>query len=197
MDPSGYGQTPPPPPPAPPDWSQPGQPVAPGQPAPYGQAPYGQPPYGQPAGMWAAPVAPKKRSRLVGVVIAVVVVVVLGIAGLVYVGLTSGVGQVTFSMTADNSGNKSCKFASPVTQITTSDKVYLMAYFHDTLQPGDSVTVTVTKDGVAFGDNTVTVDKTMNCDVEPDAVGPLQAGVYKLTYTHNGTVEAEGTLTVK
>ena len=217
MDPSGYGQTPPPtPPPAPdappswappgqPGWGQPvppippaqpgwGQPVEPGQPGQPGWQP-GQPGW-QPGGMWATPVAPKRRAPILRIAGVVLILLVLAGGALFYIGLNSGVGQVMFSKSAYQTGNN-CKFDAPVTEATTTDSIYMIAFFRDTLQPSYSLTLDVTKDGAPFENATDTTDTSFNCYIESQPMGPLAAGVYKLTFTHNGTVEADGTLTVK
>ncbi len=175
-----------------------GQPGQPGQPGPYGQPPYGQPPYGDPTGMWAAPPAPSRRSRrpLFAILGVIIVVVILGAIGFV-ANMNSNTGQIMFSKGSYAMGSNTCKFDAPVTQVSTTDPIYIIADFNDTMQVGDSMTLTVTKDGVAYYTNTDTTDTSFNCYVEQGAIGPLPAGVYKMTFTHNGTVEATGTLTVK
>jgi len=124
------------------------------------------------------------------------VVVVLAVVGLVVIGLNSGVGTVMFSKAAYNTGSN-CKFSEPVTTVTTTDPVYMIAFFKDTMEPSDVMTLNITKDGASFANASDTADKEFNCYIEQQSIGPLEAGVYKLTFTHNGTVEAEGTLTVK
>jgi hypothetical protein len=186
MDPSGNsGQTPRTPPPDEPAWAQPAAP--------------------DPAiGTWgtptAAPAAPAARrggfNRLAGIIGGIVVLVVLGLGVAFVANLDSGAGKVTFSKTAYHTGDP-CKFNSPITEATTADHVYLVALFKDTMEPGDSWTLTVTKDGQPFKSATDSTTTEFGCYVEQDGIPPLAAGVYVVTFTSGGKIEAEGTLTVK
>ncbi|MGD0122019.1 MAG: hypothetical protein ABSC46_05620 [Candidatus Limnocylindrales bacterium] len=189
----GYG-APPPPPPAP--YGAP--------PAPYGAppAPYGAPPapYGAPpAPAWGAPAPTSNKGgigkRLIGIVI--VVVVVIGIGAVASVLLPGNSGQVMFSKGSYAVGTNTCKFDSPVTEVTASDPIYMIARLRDDMQPTDQITLTVTKDGQAFFTNTIPAGKKFNCYIEDGAIGPLSAGVYKFTLSVGGKTEAEGTLTIK
>jgi hypothetical protein len=187
----------------PPQWSAP-EPPQPNEPpqwgAPLPSAPAGAPPeldtITPPA--WTPPPA-SSGGRAKYVVIAVFVAVVL-IAGLV-VGLgqilDNPAGNVYFSKSAYDQGSNTCKFDSPVTTFSTSDSIYLIAAFNDTLQPQDTYTLEIFQDGVSRGTTNATADAKFNCYIEKTAMGPLSAGVYRFTFKHNDKIEAEGTLTVK
>jgi hypothetical protein len=177
----------PPQPNEPPQWGAPLPSTPPGAPPELGTMP---PP------TWTPPPT-KSGGRAKYVVIAVFAVVVL-IAGIVAVAiLNNPAGNVYFSKSAYDQGSKTCKFDSPVTTVSTSDSIYLIAAFNDTLQPQDTYTLEVFQDGVSKGVTNATADSKFNCYIEKTAMGPLQAGVYKFTFKHNDEIEAEGTLTVK
>jgi len=202
MDPNNPGQTPGEA--TPPAWGPPPAPEQPGYgtPPPPPPAPYGAPPapYGAPPPAWGAP-APTTAAkggigkRLIGIVIAVVVV--LGIGAVASVVMPGNSGQVMFSKGSYALGTNTCKFDNPVTELTASDPIYMIARLRDDLQPTDQITLTVTKDGQAYFNNTIPAGKKFNCYVEEAAVGPLPAGVYRFTLSVGGKTEAEGTLTVK
>jgi hypothetical protein len=168
--------------------------------APLPSAPAGAPPGTgtTPPPGWTPP-PPSSGGRTKYLVIAVFVAVVV-IAGLV-VGLgqilDNPAGHVYFSKSAYDQGSNTCKFDSPVTTISTSDSIYLVAAFNDTLQPQDQYTLEVFLDGVSKGTTNATADTKFNCYIEKTAMGPLPAGTYKFTFKHNDKIEAEGTLTVK
>jgi hypothetical protein len=72
----------------------------------------------------------------------------------------------------------------------------VLANLNDTLNVGDTVTVSITKDNGTPITSSAPVDQKVNCDTEP-VMGPFPAGVYKISLSHDGKLEAEGTLTVK
>jgi hypothetical protein len=210
MDPSGYGQTPPPPPPPPPDWSQPSPPDQPGQPdqpapfgqPPYGQPPYGQPPYGQPAGMWAAP-APARRSRLPLIITGIVVLVIIAGAGLFalsYLKNHQDAGKVVFSTDKPVAGQTvGCSVDHQLTTVAAGTPVY-PTYIFSSRQGSTVVSITVTKDGASYLPATempVTDTQGLDCFADTtDLSAIFQAGTYKFTLTSGGTTIAEGTLIV-
>jgi len=202
----------PPQPDQPPQWSAP-EPPLPNEPLPNEPPPNEPPPQwgpplpGAPAGappQWGATPPPgwvppptKSGGRAKYVVIAVFAVVVL-IAGVLVVAiLNNPAGNVYFSKSAYDQSSHTCKFDSPVTTISTTDSIYLIAAFNDTLQPQDTYTLEIFQDGVSKGTTNATADTKFNCYIEKTAMGPLSAGVYKFTFKHNDKIEAEGTLTVK
>ena len=145
---------------------------------------------------WAPP--PTKSGGRGKFVIIAVVAALIVIGGLVIVAnLRSGAGTVYFSKTAYDQGSDTCKFSSPVTTLSTTDSVYMIASFNDTLQPQDTYTLEVSENGAPPNTTNATADTKFNCYVEKTALGPLPAGTYKFTFKHNDKVEAEGTLTVK
>ncbi len=127
-----------------------------------------------------------------------VVVAVIVIGGLVLLAnLRTGAGNVYFSKTAYDDTSTTCEFPSAVTTASTTDSVYMIANFNDTLQAQDTYSLEVFKDGASNGTMNATADTKFNCYIEKAPLGPLPAGVYKFTFKHNDKVEAEGTLTVK
>jgi hypothetical protein len=172
----------PPPTAAPPDWAAAAPPLAGGQPAP----------------AWGAPPPPPRRSRLPRIIIGIVVVVVVLIGGLVaYAYINSPAGHVFFSKTAYDQSSNTCQFSSSITTAATTDSVYMIAAFNDTLEVGDTYTLAVTRDGQTYGSQNATADTKFNCYIEKGPLGPLPAGTYNFTFAHNGKTEAEGTITVK
>ena len=200
MDPSGYGQTPPPPPPNPPDWSQPSQPSPPDQPGQPG--PYGQPPYGQPAGMWAAP-PPARRSRLPLIITGIVVLVIIAVAGLFAVSYLKNhqdAGKVVFSTDKPVAGQTvGCSVDHQLTTVASGTPVY-PTYIFSSRQGSAVVSITVTKDGSSYLPATempVTDTQGLDCFADTTDLSTIfQAGTYKFTLTSGGTTIAEGTLTV-
>jgi hypothetical protein len=145
---------------------------------------------------WVQPPT-KSGGRAKYVVIAVFAVVVL-IAGVLVVAiLNNPAGNVYFSKSAYDQSSNTCKFDSPVTTISTTDSIYLIAAFNDTLQPQDTYTLEIFQDGVSKGTTNATADTKFNCYIEKTAMRPSSPGVYKFTFKHNDKIEAEGTLTVK
>jgi hypothetical protein len=189
MDPSGYGQTPPPPPPpaTPPDWSQPG----------YGQPGYGQPGYGQPGG-WPAPAPAPKRSRMPLIIAIVVVVVIVG--AVLWVVASNmrppDAGKVVFSSDKPVAG-MNCNVDHKVTTIKAGTTVYAYAIYKDK-QGSDVVTLTISKDGSKLGSADLPTSTTENTDCYGDTtdLGTFPAGTYTFTLTSGGKTIAEGTLTI-
>ena len=128
-------------------------------------------------------------------VIAIVVVVAIGAVATSLLG--GGSGKVLFSTSAYNEGSNTCRFDNAITTASTTDSVYVIADLKDTLKAGDSYTITETKDGQALPSTTLTASKEFNCYMEQGGIGQLNAGVYKFTFTKDGKIEAEGTLTIK
>ncbi len=187
----------PPPTSAPPEWAPPptGAPPGWGTPPPGAGGP---PEWGvmPPAG-WGQPTA-RSGGRVKYVVIAVFAVIVI-VAGLfVVLNLTSPAGHVYFSKSAYDQSSSTCQFGAPVTSVSTTDSLYMIAAFNDTLDVSDTYSLDVVKDGAPLGAPTnATAETKFNCYIEQNVMGPLPAGVYKFTFKHNDKIEAEGTLTVK
>jgi hypothetical protein len=187
MDPSGFGQTPPPQPPAPPAWSQPDQP---GQPS----------PYGQPAGTWAAPPPAAPKSRL-PLIMAIVVAVVLIIGGGLVVSTLFKVpdaGKVVFSTDAPIADSK-CKVEHQVTTIKVGTPVYA-TYIFSSKQGDDPVSITIAKDGSEYLAPTafdVADTKGYDCYADTSDLSKIfEAGTYKITLTAGGKTVAEGTIVI-
>jgi hypothetical protein len=218
MDPNDPGQAPdaPPPygaPPASPYGAPPDSPYGAPPASPYGEPPpppYGAPPpawgvpdspYGAPPPAWGVP-APATAARkglprrLIAAVIAIIVVVVIGAVALAV--LRSDDGKVQFSKTAYDQSKTTCHMDNAITTANAGDTIYMIAAFKDTLDAGQSFTLTVTKDGQKSGDSTPTSLPTrFNCYIEQAGINPSDPGVYKFTFSKDGKTEAEGTLTVK
>ena len=213
MDPNNPGQTPggstPPvwgPPPAP---DQPGYGAPPPPPpSPYGAppAPYGAPPapYGAPPPAWGAPAptaAPKSsigKRILIGVGVVVIALVVLGVIG--YVLSPKHGGQVVFTTDAPTaSGAATCNLGNQVTTVTAGTPVYAN-FFYKSQLTGETVTLTIIKDGSVFDTSTLTAAQSNGVDCVESAanLGDLAPGVYEFKLTSSkGDVVSDGTLTIK
>jgi hypothetical protein len=182
----GWGA--PPPPPQQPGW---GAPPAPGQPA------WGAPPApGQPA--WGAPPPAAKPSfikrfgpALIGVVVVAVIAIVAGslLGG-------GGSGKVFYSKTTYDTNKKTCTFDNAITTATSSDDVYMLADLKDTVPASAKATMEIFKDGVSQGVEEISEGVEYNCYYIKTSIGPLDPGVWKVTITYNGKVEAEGSITI-
>ncbi|MGD0122018.1 MAG: hypothetical protein ABSC46_05615 [Candidatus Limnocylindrales bacterium] len=213
MDPNNPGQTPGGP--TPPVWGPPPAPDQPGYgapppppPSPYGAppAPYGAPPapYGAPPPAWGAPAptaAPKSsigKRIIIGVGVVVIALVVLGVIG--YVLSPKHGGQVIFTTDAPTaSGAATCDLGNQVTTVTTGTPVYAN-FFYKSRLTGETVTLTIIKDGSVLDTSTLTADQSNGVDcVESNAnLGDLAPGVYEFKLTSSkGDVVSDGTLTIK
>jgi len=112
--------------------------------------------------------------------------------------LTSDDGKVQFSKTAYDQSKTTCHMDNAITAANAGDTIFMIAAFKDTLDAGQSFTLTVTKDGQNYGDSTPTsLPSKFNCYIEQGGLHPTDPGVYKFTFTKDGKTEAEGTLTIK
>ena len=174
-------------------------------PAPYGAppAPYGAPPapYGAPPAWGAPPPAAKSsigKRILIGVGVVIIALVVLGVIG--YVLTPKHAGQVIFTTDAPTaSGAATCQLGNQVTTVSAGTPVYAN-YFYTSKLTGETVTVTVIKDGSVLDSSTLSADESNGIDcVESSAnLGDLPPGVYewKLTDSKGNTV-SDGKLTIK
>jgi hypothetical protein len=105
-------------------------------------------------------------------------------------------GNVFFSQTPYDQSSPNCRFGAPIAVAATTDAFYMIAAFYDTLQVGDTYTLTTTKDGVSNGTTKATADTKFNCYIEKASLGPLPAGTWQFTFTHGGVIEAQGTITI-
>jgi hypothetical protein len=144
-----------------------------------------------------APAPAKWGGRAKYVVIAVFAVIVIIAGVVVVVTLRSAAGNVYFSKSTYDTSLGTCQFDSPVTTVSTSDPVYLVAAFNDALKAQDDYTLEILKDGVSLNTTSEKASTSFSCYVEQNSLGPLSAGVYTFTFKHNDKIEAEGTLTVK
>lgn len=160
-------------------------------------APPPDPVSGSTSGWITNPAPSRRRSRLsTTVTIAAVVLgllVVLGIAGL-YVGFFQPRGQVLFGTSL---GPNLCSVGGETRTIEAGDPVFFAAVLRNRLAGDAEVRLTVTRDGEPFFDNTDPPDGTeFECYGSRNSIGPLESGVYQFEVTHDGAVEASGTLTI-
>jgi hypothetical protein len=127
--------------------------------------------------------------------VAVVVVLVVGFVAIAL--LDNPAGKVFFSTTVYDSASSTCAFPSAITSASSTDPIYVVADLNDTLAANDSVSMEVFKDGVSQGTQDMTQTSQVNCIWITNNIGPLQTGTWKVVFTHNGKVEAEGTITIK
>jgi len=130
-------------------------------------------------------------------VVAIIVVVAIGAVGLAV--LNSDAGKVQFSKTAYEQSKTTCHMDNAITTANAGDTIYMIAAFKDTLDAGQSFTLTVTKDGQNYGDPSAptSLPNQFNCYIEHGSIKPSDPGVYKFTFTKDGKTESEGTLTIK
>ena len=151
----------------------------------------------RPGSATGSPRGPSRRRRIMVLATsgAIVVAIVIS-AGLLL--LRSPAGRVYFSSDPYDQAGRGCQFGTPITSTTSARPFYMIAFFSDTLDPGESYSLAITRDGAAYRDSgEMAADKGFQCYVEQDALGPLDPGVYRFTFTHAGKVEAEGSLTVR
>ena len=206
MDPNNPGQTPGE---APPVWGPPPAPeqqLGYGAPPPPPPAPYGAPPapYGAPPPGWGAP-APTTSAKssigkriLIAVGVVVIVLVALGVIGVVL--SPNHAGKVIFTTDPPTASEaQTCQLGNQVTSITAGTPVYANFFYKSRLS-GETVTLTIVKDGTVLDTSTLTADQSNGIDcVESSAnLSDLPPGVYefKLT-TSKGETVSDGTLTVK
>jgi hypothetical protein len=137
------------------------------------------------------------RGRILFGLVAFVGLLVVGATVVTLLLMGSAAGRVTFSKEAYNQASGNCRFGTPITEAAPADRFFMMAYFNDTLAPQQTYTLSITRDGVPFGTQDATTDRDFQCYVEADALGPLGAGTYQFTFTYQGKVEAQGSITIK
>ena len=134
----------------------------------------------------------------IGVGVVVIALVVLGVIG--YVLSPKHGGQVIFTTDAPTaSGAATCDLGNQVTTVTTGTPVYAN-FFYKSRLTGETVTLTIIKDGSVLDTSTLTADQSNGVDcVESNAnLGDLAPGVYEFKLTSSkGDVVSDGTLTIK
>lgn len=218
MDPNYPGQAPdgpttPPEPPygaPPPGWGAPPEPpYGPPPESPYSappESPFGpppEPPFGAPPPGWGAPVPARRRSRLPAIALVVVGVVVLAVAGAVFVNM-NGVqrGKVVFSTDVPVAGSTTnCQVNNQVTSVSATTSVYATYIFKAT-QGSDVVSIDITKNNQEFLSGPLPTTDTQGYDCFADTtdlstVPNWGTGTYHFSLTSGGGVIAEGDLTVK
>jgi hypothetical protein len=103
---------------------------------------------------------------------------------------------VYWSKTPYDPSTDTCQFVSPITTAATTDLLYQIAVFSDTLEAGDTYTLTVTKDGQVTESATDMANTESHCFVQTPPFSVRAPGTYKFTFTHAGKIEAGGTLTI-
>ena len=213
------GQTPPPEPPygaPPPGWGAPPEPPYGAPPPGWGAAPespYGAPPpgwgpapespYGAPPPGWGAPAPTARRSRLPVIALVVVGVVILAVAGAVFVNM-NGIqrGKVVFSTDVPVAGSTTnCQVNNRVTSVSATTSVYATYIFKAT-QGSDVVSIDITKNNQEFLSGPLPTTDTQGYDCFADTtdlstVPNWGTGTYDFSLTSGGAVIAEGVLTVK
>ncbi len=178
-------------------------------PAPYGgppQSPYGAPPspYGAPPPGWGAGMPPTRRSPLPRIIGLLVVVIVVVVAGAFVIEMNSVQrGKVLFSTDAPVVGTSTdCKVADQVTSVSVTTSVYATYIFSST-QGSDPVSLSVTQNGQTYLPATAlptTDTQGYDCFADTSDLSQLpgwSAGTYHFSVTSDGSVIAEGDLTVK
>jgi hypothetical protein len=173
-----------------PPWGAPPPAPAPQQPG------WGAPPPADPMA-WGAPPPAQKPSLIKRLAPALVAVVVLAVVAVVAGALFGGgSGKIYFSKATYDTTSKSCSFNSTISSATTTDDVYLLADLKDTVPASGKATMEIFKDGVSQGTEDISEGTEYNCYYIKSSIGPLDAGVWKITITYNGKVEAEGSITI-
>ena len=81
--------------------------------------------------------------------------------------------------------------------MSAGDPVFFAAVLKQRLGGDAEVRLIVTRDGEPFFDSTDPPNGSeFECYGSRESIGPLEAGVYVFEVTHEGEVEASGTLTV-
>jgi hypothetical protein len=136
-----------------------------------------------------------RRISVIGTA-ALLLVAVIVVAGTLL--LHSPAGRVYFSGDPYEQASGTCQFAAPITTADAARPFYMIAFFNDTMAPGDSYSLAITRDGAIVRDSgELTATSKFQCYVEAEAIGPLDAGIYEFTFSHDGKVEAEGSITIR
>jgi hypothetical protein len=126
----------------------------------------------------------------------ILLLAIVAVAGLWM--LRTPAGHVFFSADPYDRQNGGCQFGTPVASMSSTRPFYMIAFFTDALARGDDYSLTITRDGVTYRDSgKLSADAKFQCYVEQDALGPLDPGVYRFTFTHGDKVEAEGSITIR
>lgn len=150
-----------------------------------------------PTSAWIAPVPPRRRS--VWSTLATLGAVVIGLAVIAaIIGLNLRIflprGQILFGTAP---GGDLCSVGAEARSVRSADPVYFAAVLRDRMPGTASIRLVVTRDGQPYFDHVEPADGTeFECYGSRESIGPLEPGVYVFEVTHDGTVEASGTLTV-
>jgi hypothetical protein len=132
------------------------------------------------------------RMALVGIGFVVAAVVAFFMFNFV----NGSAGKVFFSTGPRDEAGRTCTFASPIETASTSDDIYVLASFNETVRKGETFSVEVFHDGASQFRTDLTAGADFNCYTEPSPMGWNEAGVWRVVFTYQGRVQAEGSLTV-
>jgi len=150
-----------------------------------------------PGGSRDSSVALRRSHRLALVATSALVVVAIA-ASAALVRLRSPAGHVYFSASAYDQSSGRCQFTAPITAASSTETVWLIAYFDDTVAAGSTYSLAITRDGAAYrSTGQLQAAQAFQCYVEQGAIGPLDPGVYRFTFSHDGKVEADGSITIR
>jgi hypothetical protein len=132
----------------------------------------------------------RKALVLIGVLVTAVVVIFM------FNFVNGSAGRVFFSTGPRDEASRTCTFASPIETASTSDDIYVLASFNETVRKGETFSVEVFHDGASQYRTDLTAGTDFNCYAEALPMGWNEAGVWRVVFTYQGRVQAEGSLTV-
>jgi hypothetical protein len=132
------------------------------------------------------------RKTLVGIGVVVAAVVAFFMFNFV----NGSAGKVFFSTEPRDEAGRTCTFASPIETASTSDDIYVLASFNETVRKGETFSVEVFHNGASQLKKDVVASADFNCYNEASPMLWREAGVWRVVFTYQGRVQAEGSLTV-
>jgi hypothetical protein len=156
----------------------------------------GAPPEDRPATDDTPAVGVGGRRRKIG--LAGIGLVVVAVAAFFVMAFFNGpAGKVMFSTTPRDQSSRTCVFTSSITTAGVGDDIYVLAAFNETIRLGETFRIEVFKDNASQFKTDLTAGSDFNCYVETDAMGWRDPGVWKVVFTYQGRIEAEGSITVR
>ena len=151
-----------------------------------------------PSSAWISTPPPRQGRSLLSTIVTIGAVLIGLVVLAVVIGINSGLlqprGYVVFGTSA---GKDLCSVGDEVRSVTSSTPVYFAAVLRHQLGADASVRLRVTRDGQAFSDVVDPPDgREFDCYGSREPYGLLEPGVYIFEISHEGEVEATGTLTV-
>jgi hypothetical protein len=143
----------------------------------------------------APAVGGRRTNRKVQVGIGLVIAAVAAI--FVFNFVNGSAGKVFFSTAPRDAASRTCTFASSIETASTTDDIYVLASFNETVRNGETFTVEVFHDGVSQFRKDLTAGSDFNCYAEALPMGWSEAGTWRVVFTYHGRVQAEGSLTVR